>query len=116
MRATSLLFLILCSWWIAKGQNFVAQTQHYTTKDGLSSNEIYAIHKDARGLIWIGTRTGLDLFDGQKFEHYAINVADAQAVAFSDSGTCSASYELRSGSDLVEADSVETSSMNSARL
>ena len=34
-------------------------------KDGLSSNNVNYILQDNRGLLWIGTDTALDLYDGQ---------------------------------------------------
>ena len=55
---------------LAHSQNYIPKVTTYTTEDGLSSNEIYAIHKDARGFMWIGTHYGLNRFDGQEFKVY----------------------------------------------
>lgn len=44
-----------------------ASVQHYSERDGLSNNNVYAIEKDGRGVIWIGTQYGLNRFDGQQF-------------------------------------------------
>ena len=35
---------------------------HFTTADGLSSNNILDIHEDREGNLWVGTRRGLDKF------------------------------------------------------
>jgi hypothetical protein len=37
---------------------------HLTIKDGLPSNAVYCVLKDARGIIWIGTDAGLVKYDG----------------------------------------------------
>ena len=37
---------------------------HLTVEDGLSHNTVYALLQDQSGLIWIGTRYGLNRFDG----------------------------------------------------
>lgn len=39
----------------------------YEGRDGLSSNDISTIAKDSRGLMWIGTYNGLNIYDGYTF-------------------------------------------------
>lgn len=71
MRYT--LLLILCYLGIslsAFGQSYIPKVRTFTTEDGLSSNEVYTIHKDARGFMWIDTHYGLNRFDGQEFKVY----------------------------------------------
>lgn len=63
------------------GNSFV----HFTTKEGLNSNNVQSIVEDKKGNIWIGTRVaekdnsdtdkrfgggGLNKYDGQKFIHF----------------------------------------------
>lgn len=43
---------------------------HYGSAEGLSSNTVYAITEDAEGFLWIGTRSGLNRFDGAHFVAY----------------------------------------------
>lgn len=43
---------------------------HFTKKEGLSGNQITHIVQDNKGFLWIGTKTGLNKFDGQSFKHY----------------------------------------------
>jgi len=40
---------------------------NYASGDGLSSNTVYAIDQDQDGFIWVGTRNGLNRFDGVNF-------------------------------------------------
>jgi ligand-binding sensor domain-containing protein len=39
----------------------------FTMRDGLSQMKITALHLDSKGYLWIGTRNGLNKFDGEKF-------------------------------------------------
>jgi ligand-binding sensor domain-containing protein len=52
----------------ASGKSFT----HYTTKDGLLNESVWAILEDKTGAIWVGTReTGLYRFDGKTFTSYS---------------------------------------------
>ncbi|MBE9583302.1 helix-turn-helix domain-containing protein [Mucilaginibacter sp. JRF] len=48
----------------AKAQDMVFD--HIGNKDGLSNSTIQAITQDKRGFMWIGTRDGLNLYDGRQ--------------------------------------------------
>ena len=41
--------------------------RQYTMRDGLPGMTIRCIHKDSRGLLWIGTDAGLCTYDGRAF-------------------------------------------------
>jgi Y_Y_Y domain/Two component regulator propeller len=43
---------------------------HYTSKNGLSNNEVNDLIQDDDGFIWIATRGGLNRFDGKDFTKY----------------------------------------------
>ena len=43
---------------------------HLSTSDGLSQSSVIAIHQDNIGQIWIGTRDGLNKYDGNSFTIY----------------------------------------------
>ncbi|HEY0679194.1 MAG TPA: two-component regulator propeller domain-containing protein [Chitinophagaceae bacterium] len=40
---------------------------HFTTRDGLASNNVNSIVQDKKGYLWIGTINGLQRFDGHSF-------------------------------------------------
>lgn len=46
---------------------------HYTTKHGISQNDINCIFQDSQGLIWIGTNDGFCSFDGYRFKVYRMD-------------------------------------------
>jgi ligand-binding sensor domain-containing protein len=42
----------------------------YSRKDGLSNNDITAVEQDVYGYLWIGTKKGLNRFDGNSFQQF----------------------------------------------
>ncbi|MGF1926152.1 MAG: ligand-binding sensor domain-containing protein, partial [Bacteroidia bacterium] len=46
---------------------------HYTTKDGLPSNNCYFTFQDRKGYIWIATDAGVSRFDGSNFENFSVD-------------------------------------------
>ncbi len=48
--------------------------RHYSHAQGLPQAQIYAIHQDARGYIWVGSNAGLARYDGRRF--LSITAAD----------------------------------------
>lgn len=42
--------------------------KHFTKLNGLSHNSIYCIAQDQRGMIWAGTKSGLNRYDGYRFK------------------------------------------------
>ncbi|RZL42030.1 MAG: diguanylate cyclase, partial [Pedobacter sp.] len=54
----------------------VAQTAylpHYTTKNGLPSNNCFYILQDKKGYIWVATEAGVSRFDGTAFETFTVD-------------------------------------------
>ena len=47
--------------------------KHYQVDDGLVHNAVTTIIQDRTGLIWVGTRGGLNRFDGYSFKAYKNN-------------------------------------------
>ena len=52
-----------------------------STSHGLSQNSVYSIVQDKSGLIWIGTKDGLNRFDGYAFKIYRKNPFDSLSLS-----------------------------------
>lgn len=50
-----------------------AYLPHYTTKNGLPSNNCYYTLHDKKGYIWIATDAGVSRFDGTAFENFSVD-------------------------------------------
>ena len=59
-----LLLLLSCYIQCVVAQDNIIQTQHYGVEEGLSHRDVQAVHKDGRGMLWFGTKYGLNRFDG----------------------------------------------------
>src|SRR4051812_36585746 len=44
--------------------------RHLDYTDGLLSNEVFSLAQDKKGYMWIGTREGLQRYDGLRFVNY----------------------------------------------
>ncbi len=60
--------MVLLAVFTCKGQSHYFK--HYQADDGLARNSVTSIMQDRKGLIWIGTRGGLNRFDGYTFKIY----------------------------------------------
>ena len=56
--------------------------RHYTSREGLASNSVRAILQDHQGLIWLGTSSGLDSFDGREIIHHPFPGGEAASVKY----------------------------------
>ncbi|RXK61665.1 response regulator [Lacibacter luteus] len=54
---------------------------HLTVEQGLSQNTVLSIAQDARGFMWMGTRYGLNRFDGHSFINYQNNPNDPRSIS-----------------------------------
>ena len=77
-------FLVHGSWLNAQYQETTYQFKHINSSDGLSQSSVIAIEQDTLGRMWIGTRDGLNLYDGTDFKVYRINVNDSTSISNSD--------------------------------
>ncbi len=71
MQRKQIFWLMICcclSWIPSQGQDYVTQVSSFSIEDGLSNRFVEYILKDSRGLMWMGTNNGLNLFDGQDFK------------------------------------------------
>ena len=64
---TTLLLSISMALW---SQNELHMANYYGFRDGLNNNIVYCLRQDSRGFIWLGTKEGLNRFDGFQFKKY----------------------------------------------
>jgi signal transduction histidine kinase/DNA-binding response OmpR family regulator/streptogramin lyase len=62
-----------------KAQDFVIQTQHFGIEEGLSHRDVQCIHQDKNGVMWLGTRYGLNRYDGYNFRWFTQETNDLQS-------------------------------------
>jgi len=63
---------------------------NYTEAEGLAGNIVYALERDAAGVLWIGTNKGLSRFDGRGWQtygrHEGLTNLDVYAIEHTDDG------------------------------
>lgn len=65
----------------AFSQNRPIHFQHIGSREGLSELNINCIMQDSRGFIWVGTRDGLNRYDGNKFKVFKNIVNDTNSIS-----------------------------------
>jgi len=73
-------FIVITSWLVAISCETNGQAsyrfEHITKKDGLSQGTINVIFEDSYGLMWFGTKDGLNLYDGNEIKVFRRNFQD----------------------------------------
>ena len=66
-----LIFLLTVFGFVSKAQNY--QFTNYSLLEGLPQSQVYCIHEDSNGFIWMGTRGGgVARFEGLEFQTYTV--------------------------------------------
>ncbi|WP_445737021.1 hybrid sensor histidine kinase/response regulator transcription factor [Mariniflexile sp.] len=84
MSKLVVLFLILCFSWVGVSQNQTYKFNHISTGEGLSQSSAMAIYQDNLGQIWIGTRDGLNKYDGTEFTVYRNEKDNPSSISNND--------------------------------
>ncbi|MEM6697841.1 MAG: ATP-binding protein, partial [Bacteroidota bacterium] len=76
--------LVLILWYIYTC-SVQAQTtiipEKLTLEDGLSQGFVSCLHQDREGFIWIGTKNGLNRYDGHRFEVFTSNASNPYSTS-----------------------------------
>ncbi|AYL94811.1 hybrid sensor histidine kinase/response regulator [Mucilaginibacter celer] len=83
MRIFKYLFIVA---FVLMAQSGFAQDrslkfEHIGTREGLSQINVSAIVQDSRGFMWIGTRDGLNRYDGYGFVIYKHSIQDGNSLS-----------------------------------
>ncbi|MDF2433993.1 MAG: hypothetical protein JWP44_3624 [Mucilaginibacter sp.] len=62
-------------------QNQSLSFEHLGTREGLSQMNVNCIIQDSRGFMWIGTRNGLNRYDGYKFITYRYDSKNSSSLS-----------------------------------
>jgi len=80
MRRTNLLSYIVLFSQVVIAQHYLP-TEEFSDYNGLSNSEITYLYQDKSGFFWIGTKNGLNRYDGYYFNQYRINLNDTTALS-----------------------------------
>lgn len=72
IKYTILAFLILTVSEACFAKNGDIRFQKLNTADGLNSNVVYELFQDSHGFIWIGTKEGINRYDGYTITSYPL--------------------------------------------
>lgn len=72
IRPGSLFLLILCVFASIQAQDI--DYESFSITDGLSQNLVNTVYQDQFGLLWVGTQSGIDRYDGYRFQHFSERV------------------------------------------
>ncbi len=64
IRGLGLALFCTC---LSTAAHAIERVKFFSLDEGLSSREVNAIIQDSRGMLWVGTSTGLNYFDGLQF-------------------------------------------------
>ena len=79
-----LVFFFIISSYLGLSQSKTYQFTHLSTAEGLSQSSAIAIEQDDLGQIWIGTRDGLNKYDGTKFTVYRNEIDNPNSLSNND--------------------------------
>ena len=78
------LIFLFCSVVVVQIMGRNLSFHHFTTDDGLSHNSVMTLYQDERGWIWMGTRDGLNLYNGKVFKVYKHEKDNPNSLSYND--------------------------------
>jgi ligand-binding sensor domain-containing protein len=83
------LYIVLCYTFTSYAQKPEFEIEKYSSREGLSHNQVFSCTKDGDGFMWFSTTNGLNCFDGYQFKTYYFKKGDEK---FAPSNTVAALY------------------------
>ena len=84
MNRTLLLFFSLSLSAVLWSQEVSYKFKNLSTANGLSQSTVIAIHQDVLGQMWLGTRDGLNKYDGHNFILFKNDPLDSLSISNND--------------------------------
>ncbi|HLP19770.1 MAG TPA: two-component regulator propeller domain-containing protein, partial [Chitinophagales bacterium] len=81
MKLLRIAFMLLCSGCVHLLFSQQLRFETFNTRSGLSSNEVTCIYEDHSHFLWVGTKDGLNCFDGRVFRVFRSNPADTNSLS-----------------------------------
>lgn len=82
MLRSAILLTCVCVFSVYAGQDNI-RFETIGLEQGLSQQNVRAIHQDAEGFMWFGTQEGLNRFDGYQFKVYSNSLSDPNSISSS---------------------------------
>ena len=64
----------------AAAQEKILNLKHFSAEQGLSDNQVTSVTRDRNGFIWIGTKDGLNRYDGHEFHVFKHHDKDTNSI------------------------------------
>ncbi|MEM6698506.1 MAG: triple tyrosine motif-containing protein, partial [Bacteroidota bacterium] len=80
MRACFYIAILITALVQIQAQTLIVP-EKLTIEDGLSQGYISTIHQDSEGFLWLGTKNGLNRYDGKQFELFTYDPLDDYALS-----------------------------------
>ena len=84
MKQFCVLYFILCTIHSLSSQTKEYRFKHLSTSEGLSQSSVITIDQDHFGQIWLGTRDGLNRYDGHSFSVFRNSEEDSLSISSND--------------------------------
>jgi signal transduction histidine kinase/ligand-binding sensor domain-containing protein/DNA-binding response OmpR family regulator len=81
LRFAIVIALLLAIAYTSSSQTQNLRFDHLSVKEGLSQGNVWDIHQDRLGFIWIGTEDGLNMYDGYSFVIFRNDPADSLSIS-----------------------------------
>ena len=79
MKPLYLIYLLLLLPLFCGAQTYYFK--HYQVEQGLSNNTVYCTIQDKNGFLWLGTKDGLNRFDGYTFKIFRHDPTDSKTIS-----------------------------------
>ena len=78
MKVSIIALLCLFTGWLVRSQSF--KFDQLTTDQGLSTGTVNCTLRDSKGFLWVGTKDGLNKYNGYDFEIFKQNHEDEKSI------------------------------------